>query len=211
MTAEELVAQRLAPLWLLPERLRGGPASDAAAMFGQRYRKADGTSLTQFNTGAIVVRENSILALTECQPVRGDETLIIAAPQKARTAVVNDIRHNGPPLLAVLFRKGATDVGRWVCSTPDEVVLNGPDGPSETAAMEDVALIASLPGGVKPWRDGADLYRQSEQDETKADSLFAAADRIAATTGKPSEDVLGLLWRLRRVPSLAYHLAAQEG
>src|ERR1700759_3047386 len=65
MTAEEIVAARIAPFWLVPERIKGSPPEDSALVMGQRYRKADGKSLTQFNTGAIVIRDDRILALTE--------------------------------------------------------------------------------------------------------------------------------------------------
>lgn len=207
MTPVQIVAQRIAPFWMAPERLTGRDAEDAATAIGQRYRKADGTSLTQFNTGAIVVREARVLALTECQPYRSDPTIRLAPPGKARNVVIDDIRENGPPLLAVLFRKGAPEVEAWVCCTADEVVLNGPAGPEEVAALEDVALLRGLPGKLPSWRQAAGLYRQARGDLAIASKLYEAADKLAAAAAMTGDAVLETLHRLQRVQPLAYALA----
>ncbi len=211
MTAAELVAERIAPFWLTPERATGDPIADAATAIGQRHRKADGTTLTQFNTGALVVRPESVLALTECQPVRPHPSVRMAPPTKARAAVIADIARNGPPLLAVLFRKGALDIRAWVCCTEDEVVLNGPAGPEESALLADVAYLRSLPAPLLGWRRAAGLYAQAEAASSLADKLFVEADRLGALAGLPRRTVLDMLHRLRRVQSLAYALAEAGG
>jgi hypothetical protein len=131
MIAVEIIAERVAPFWVAKDKLTGDPARDATRAMSQRYLKADGKSLTQFNTGALLVREDRVLALTECQPCRRNRSIHLGLPAKLRASVIEDIRQNGPPLLAVLFRKGAIDIGSWVCSTADEVVLNVPAGPDE--------------------------------------------------------------------------------
>src|SRR3954447_4233958 len=114
MTPVEIIAERIAPFWLADSKLTGNAAQDASAVMSQRYRKADGKSLTQFNTGALVIREGHVLALTECQPQRQSPAIRLGPTTKSRGAVIDDIRRNGPPLLTVLFRKGAIDVASWV-------------------------------------------------------------------------------------------------
>ena len=211
MTAEELIASRVAPHWLPAKRFTGDPATDAAAALGQRYRKADGTSLTQFNTGALVVRESTVLALTECQPLSASPDVLMGPAVKSRAAVLDDIRRHGPPLLAVLFSKGAFDIRAWLCCTPDEVVLNGLAGPEEIAAMEDVALLRSLPGQPRAWRMAANLYAQAGRDPSRIAALHAEADRLSAASAMAAEAVLGLLHRLQGVQSLAYSLTEPPG
>lgn len=211
MTAEQLIAVRVAPHWLPANRFTGDSAKDAATALGQRYKKADGKSLTQFNTGALVVRESTILALTECQPLHTSAEVILCPTAKSRSAVLDDIRRHGPPLLAVLFSKGAFDIGSWLCCTPDEVVLNGPAGPEEFAAMEDVALLRTLPAPLKSWRQAAGLYAQAGRDPSRVAALHAEADRLATTAAMPAEAVFALLYRLQGVQSLAYSLTEPPG
>lgn len=207
MTAEELVAARIAPFWLTPERTTGVPARDAALVMGQRYRKDDGKSLTQFNTGAIIIRDDRVLALTECQPICPEAGVRLAPTTKSRAAVIDDVRTFGPPLLAVVFKKAAMDVRAWVCSTPDEVVLNGPAGPEETASMEDVALLRTLPGTLRAWRMLAGLYAAAREDRSLAERLYAEVDKVASGVGMPSAATLDMVHRLHRVDALAYALA----
>jgi hypothetical protein len=207
MTPEELVATRIAPFWLAPEKTTGVPARDAALVMGQRYRKADGSSLTQFNTGAIIIRDDRVLALTECQPIRPGAGVRLAPTTKSRTAVIDDVRTFGPPLLAVVFKKAALDVRAWVCSTPDEVVLNGPAGPEEIASMEDVALMRTLPGTLRAWRMLAGLYAATREDRSLAERLYADVDKLASGVGMTSTTTLDVLHRLHRVGALAYSLA----
>jgi hypothetical protein len=211
MTAVEIVARRIAPFWLAEEKITGNLATDATAAMTQRYCKADGKSLTQFNTGALVVREDRVIALTECQPYRHDASILFGSTMRSRTAVIQDIGRHGPPLLAVLFRKGAIDVGAWVCCTQDEVVLNGPAGPDDVVAMEDVALLHSLPGDLRTWRHAAQLYAQARADLSKAAVLHVEAARLAVAVGMDNGAVLNTLHHLHRVPSLAYQLAEQPG
>ena len=125
--------------------------------------------------------------------------------------MVEDIRRNGPPLLAVLFRKGAIDVSSWVCSTPDEIVLNGPAGPEVTILMEDVAFLRKLGGDLKSWRAAANFYAAARSDLSLAPKLYEAADKLAASTGEPSKAVLDCLHHLHRINRLAYELAEQPG
>jgi hypothetical protein len=207
VTAEELVAARIVPIWLQPDRIKGDAPADAALIMGQRYRKADGRSLTQFNTGAIIIREARVLAMTECQPFHRDGTVQLAPPSKSWTAVIDDIRTFGPPLLAVLFKKAAMNVAAWVCSTPDEVVLNGPAGPEETAAMEDVRLLRTLPGQMRVWQSAARLYASARADRSLADKLYVESDKLAASAGMTGSATLDMLHRLHRVERLAYALA----
>jgi hypothetical protein len=207
MTPAEIIAQRIVPFWLPAEETRGDAIADAARAMGRRYRKANGNALTQFNTGAIIVRPDHLLALTECQPARRDGAIELRPPTKARAAVIDDIYRHGPPLLAVLFSKGALDIAAWICCTDDEVVLNGPAGPDETAAMEDVALVRGLKGNVRAWREAAGLYRAARADLSLAPKLYAATDKLAAANGMASDAVLDVVHRLHRVPNLAYALA----
>lgn len=207
MTPAEVLAERVVPFWLSPGEMTGHASIDAARVLKKRYRKVDGISLTQFNTGALVVRPDHLLALTECQPARWDGAIDLRPPAKSRAAVIDDIRGHGPPLLAVLFSKGALDIAAWICCTDDEVVLNGPAGPEEAAAMEDVALVRSLRGGVRPWREAAGLYRAARADLSLASKLYVLADKLAAVTAMGSEAVLDVIHRLHRVPNLAYALA----
>jgi hypothetical protein len=210
MTAEELVATRIAPFWLTSERSNGKPAELAALVMGQRYRKADGASLTQFNTGAIIIREHLVLALTECQPLLRDPRVQFGPPTKSRAAVINDVRAFGPPLLAVMFKKAAMNVGAWVCSTPDEVILNGPAGPEETAVMEDVELLRTLSGNIRSWQRAAGLYAAARADRLQTERLYAEADKLAVSVGMGSSATLDMLHRLHRVERLAYALADPE-
>ncbi len=207
MTAEELVAARIVPFWLQAERTKGDPSKDATLVMGQRYLKADGKSLTQFNTGAIIVRGDRVLALTECQPQRPDTSVQLAPPARSRAAVIDDVRAFGPPLLAVLFKKAAMNVGAWVCCTADEVVLNGPAGPEETAEMEDVQLLRSLPGPLRSWQATAGLYAATRADRMLADKLYTESDRLAASVGMTGDATLEMLHRLHRIERLAYALA----
>ena len=207
MNAARIIAERVAPFWLTAERITGDAVAVASAAMGQRYLKADGKSLTQFNTGALVVRRDGVLALTECQPHRRDPSVRLVPPAKARAAVVEDVRQHGPPLLAVLFRKGAIDVRAWVCCTEDEVVLNGPAGPEEFAALEDVALLKGLPGSLKAWRTAAALYARARADLSLAPRLYAEADKLSAATRMAADAVMDTLHHLHRVQALAYELA----
>jgi hypothetical protein len=211
VTPVEIIARRIAPFWLAPEKTKGDPAADAATAMGQRYRKADGTSLTQFNTGALIVREESVLALTECQPLRPDPAIVIGPTKSSRNAVIEDIRRHGPPLLAVVFKKAAMDVGAWVCSTADEVVLNGPAGPEEVAEMEDVAMLRALPGTPRAWRKAIALYAAARADLARAPELYAEVDKLASATAQTSSTVLDILHRLHRAPYLAFALAEPSG
>jgi hypothetical protein len=111
----------------------------------------------------------------------------------------------------VIFKKGATDVGAWVCSTPDEIVLNGPDGPEEVAQMEDVTLLRTMPGTAKAWRKGIALYAAARADLARASDLYAEVDKLAAATGLVDSAVLNLLRRLQRVSGLAFALAEPSG
>jgi hypothetical protein len=207
VTAEEIVATRIAPFWLVPERIKGNAPKDSALVMGQRYRKADGKSLTQFNTGAIIIRLDRVLALTECQPLRADHSVHLAPPARSRAAVIDDVRSFGPPLLAVLFKKAAMNVRAWVCCTPHEVVLNGPAGPEETAAMEDVGLLRTLPGTLRSWQTAAGLYAAARANRALAEKLYAESDKLAASVGMTGAATLDLLHRLHRVERLAYALA----
>jgi hypothetical protein len=210
MTAVEIIARRIAPFWLAREKITGNLVADARAAMTQRYFKADGKSLTQFNTGALVVREENVLALTECQPQRHDTAIQLGPTSKSRIAVIQDISQHGPPLLAVLFRKGAIDVGAWVCCTADEVVLNGPAGPDDFAAVEDVALLRSLGGNLRAWRNAARLYAQARADLSKAELLHAEAARLAVAVGTDDVAVLNTLHHLHYLSSLAYQLAERQ-
>ena len=205
------MATRIAPFWLASERTTGRPAEVAQLAMSQRYRKADGTSLTQFNTGAIIVREDRVLALTECQPLRPVEGIRFGPPTKSWAAVIDDVRAFGPPMLAVLFKKAAMDVGAWVCSTPDEVVLNGPAGPDETAAMEDVKLLRTLPGNIRSWKKTAGLYAAARADRSLVEKLYAEVDKLAASVGMVNEATLDIVHRLHHVERLAYALAEPPG
>jgi hypothetical protein len=207
MTAVEIVAARIVPFWLAPDKTTGRQSEDAALVMGQRYRKANGTSLTQFNTGAIIIRDDRVLALTECQPLRQDAAVQLGPPTKSRSAVVEDVRAFGPPLLAMLFKKAAMDVAAWVCCTSDEVVLNGPAGPEETASMEDVALLRTLPGALRTWQAAARLYALARADRMQADKLYAETDKLGASVGMTSSATLDMLHRLHHVERLAYELA----
>jgi hypothetical protein len=211
MTAAEIVASRIAPFWLKPDQITHRTAEDADLAMRQRYLKADGKSLTQFNTGAIVIRTGTVLALTECQPARPDPGIRLAPTAKSRSAVIDDIRTHGPPLLAVMFKKGATDVSSWVCCTPDEVVLNGPAGPEEVAVMEDVAFLRQLPGALRNWRTAANLYAAATADPAQADRLYAEVDRLADAVSMPGDQVLNTLHHIHRVERLAYELAEPAG
>lgn len=211
MTAAEIVAARIVPFWLAPEKTTDRQLENAEIVMGQRYRKADGKSLTQFNTGAIIVRDDRVLALTECQPLRRDAGIQLGPPSKSRAAVIENIRAFGPPLLAVLFKKAAMNVGAWVCCTSDQVVLNGPAGPEETAAMEDVELLRTLPGPRGDWKKSAWLYASARADRTLADKLYVEADKLAASVGMTSGATLDMLHRLHRIEPLAYALAEPAG
>jgi hypothetical protein len=206
----DLIALRIVPFWLQPDRTTGKGGSDAATTMTQRYRKSDGTSLTQFNTGALIIRQETVLALTECQPHRNDRSITIGTTAKSRAAVIEDIRQQGPPLLAVLFRKGAIDVGSWVCCTTDEVVLNGPDGPGEVASMEDIAQLRKLNGSMRAWRDAVSLYAQASGDQALAPKLYTAVDKLATTVKMTDMAILDVLHRLRAVQPLTYALAEQN-
>ena len=210
MNPVDLIAFRIVPFWLQPDRVTGKPVSDTAATMTQRYRKADGMSLTQFNTGALVIRQETVLALTECQPHRIESSITIGSTAKSRAAVIEDIRQKGPPLLAVLFRKGAIDVGSWVCCTADEVVLNGPDGPDEIASMEDVAELCKLNGNIRGWRDAVSLYVQARADQSLAPKLYAAVDKLTTTVKMTDLAILDVLHRLHGVQPLTYALAEQN-
>ena len=211
MTATEIVAARIVPLWLARDKTTGRPSEDAQLVMGQRYRKADGKSLTQFNTGAIIVREDRVLALTECQPLLRDARVELGPTAKSRSAVIEDVRRFGPPLLAVMFKKAAMNVGAWVCCTPDEVVLNGPAGPEEVAAIEDIELLRRLPGNLRTWQKVAWLYASARTDRTLADRLYAESDKLAASAGMTSDATLDILHRLHRIERLAYALADTTG
>lgn len=213
MTADPvaLIAERVAPYWLKPEDATGNAIADANRAMSQRYLKADGKSVTQFNTGGLIVREAGVVALTECEPVRRDVRLTIRPPQKSRLAIIHDIQANGPPLLAVLFRKGATEVTAWVCSTPDEVVINGPAGPEEVAAMEDVAHLRALPGKLADWGRMLRAYADAAADPARAEAFFAEVTKFAAKVGMTEDAVLEALHALRHAGSLAFALAAPGG
>lgn len=211
MRAVDIIAQRVAPYWLSASRLTGRREHDAATAMTQRYRKMDGTSLTQFNTGALVVRKDSILALTECQPLRQCPSIHLGSPLKCRVAVIENIRQNGPPLLAVMFRQSATDVLSWVCSTSDEIVLNGPTGPDVAVMVEDVDLIRSLKGKRNTWRGLASLYATARADLSLAPKLYDAVDKFTAAVGMDRHAVLEQLHQLHQVDRLAYELAEPSG
>lgn len=210
MTAADLIAERVAPLWKAPGDLVDHPLAFAMAALGQRYLKADGKSLTQFNTGGLIVREDSIVALTECQPLTRPTHLAIRPTAKSRLAVIEDIRTNGPPLLAVLFAKGALDIRAWACSTQDEVVINGVAGPEEIAAMEDVAELRRLPGLPKDWRRMTSLCADALADLGKADTFHAEAEKFAQKQGMERGRVLDVAYRLRRATGLTFDLAAPD-
>jgi hypothetical protein len=208
MTVAEIIAAHVAPLWMAPERLTGDAVADSMAALGRRYRKTDGASLTQFNTGGLLVRERELIALTECSPRITPPELRLDPTTKSRVALIEDIRAHGPPLLAVLFAKGALDIRAWVCSTADEVVLNGVAGPEEIAAMEDVALLRSLPGTPRDWRAIAGRYAEARGDLSKAEMLLAEAAKLATKLSLPRERVLDVAHRLRRATGLTFDLAA---
>lgn len=210
MTAAELIATRVAPLWKAPGDLAGQPLSYAMAALGQRYLKADGKSLTQFNTGGLVVREETIIALTECQPLTKPATLQMRPPSKSRLAVIEDIRANGPPLLAVLFAKGALDIRAWACGTQDEVVINGVAGPEEIAAMEDVAELRRLPGSPREWRRMTSLCADALADLSKVPGFHAEAERFAQKHAMERGKVLDVAYRLRHATGLTFDLAAPD-
>jgi hypothetical protein len=210
-SAAALIAERVAPYWLKPEDVAGNAIADATKAMAQRYLKADGKSLTQFNTGGLIVRQDAVIALTECEPVQRDARLILRPTLKSRAALIEDIRANGPPLLAVLFKKGAIDVTAWVCSTPDEVVINGPAGPEEIAAMEDVTRIRALPGKLPDWGRMLRAYIEATANPAQAEAFFAAATAFAAKVGMAEEAVLETLHGLRHASNLAFALAAQDG
>jgi hypothetical protein len=208
MTAAEIIATRVAPLWMAPERFTGDALADSMTALGQRYRKTDGASLTQFNTGALLVREQEVIALTECSPRITPPELRLGPTTKSRLAVIEDIRAHGPPVLAVVFAKGALDIRAWVCSTVDEVVMNGVAGPEEIASTEDVALLRSLPGTLRDWRAIAGRYAEAQADLSKAETLLAEAAKLAAKLQIPRERVLDVTHRLRRATGLTFDLAA---
>jgi hypothetical protein len=205
--AAAVVANRVVPLWLRPQDMTGDLGVDAAKAMTQRYLKADGQSLTQFNTGALVVREDTILAITECQPQRLDPKLTLCAPKQARAAVITDVRRYGPPLLAVLFEKGAIDVSAWVCCTADEVVLNGPAGPRETALLADVDRLRALPGNPRDWQGLVGRYRSAEVRLDEAAGLFAAVAKLAAKLGLDEAEAMQAVADLRHAGSLTFALA----
>lgn len=207
MIAAEVIVTRVAPFWMALERFTGTALADATAMLAQRYRKADGASLTQFNTGGLLVREDHVVALTECQPRQTPDGLRLGPTSKSRAALIEDIRTNGPPILAVLFAKGALNVRAWLCCTQDEVVLNGIAGPEEVAAMEDVALLRSLPGAARDWRWITTRYADAQADLAKADAFLAEADKLAAKLSVTRARVLEVAHRLRRASGLTFDLA----
>lgn len=209
MTAAELLASRIVPLWLEPAQTTGNPLADASAVLAKRHRKADGERLTQFNTGALVVREGHVLALTECTPRTQAPELVLGAPARSRATVVEDIRRNGPPLLAVIFTKGAFHIHRWACSTADEVVLNGLAGPEETACMDDVTLLRELPGQPREWRRLAWLCGQALMDLGAAEMLHEQAGKQARKLGLTPSRVLTLAHHLRGASGLTFDLATE--
>jgi hypothetical protein len=207
MTAAEIIATRVAPLWMAPERFTGDALVDSMAALSQRYRKTDGASLTQFNTGALLVREQEVIALTECCPRVTSPELRLGPTTKSRAAVIEDIRTLGPPLLAVVFAKGALNIRAWLCSTADEVVLNGVAGPEEIASIEDLALLRSLPGTPRDWRAIAGRYAEAQANLSKAEPLLAEAAKLAAKLQIPRERVLDVAHRLSRATGLTFDLA----
>lgn len=211
MSAAELLATRFAPLWLEPSQATGNPLMDATTALRRRHLKADGERLTQFNTGALVLREAQLLALTECQPRKWPAGLVLGAPTRSRATVVDDIRRNGSPQLAVIFAKGAFDVQSWVCSTTDEVVLNGPGGPEESASMDDVSLLRGLPGHPREWRRLAWLCSRALMDLSAAAMFHEQAGRLAQKLGMDRSRVLELAHHFRNASALTFDLAADPG
>ena len=207
MTAAELLAEHIVPLWLDPDQTTGSPLVDASTALGKRHLKADGERLTQFNTGAIVVRDTQVLALTDCQPRQRSARLVLGAPVRSRATVIEDIRRNGPPLLAVIFKKGAFDIHRWACSTADEVVLNGLAGPEETAAMEDVALLRGLPGHPRDWRRLARLCADALMDLSSASLFHEQATKLSGSLRMNRNRVLTIVHHLRHASDLTFDLA----
>jgi hypothetical protein len=212
MNACEIIASSLVPYWLPAAETTGKAVADAQRAIARRYRKADGAKATQFNTGGLLFREGRMIAFTECAPaVTPGPEVSIRPTQGVRDAMVADIRANGPPLLAVEFRKGANDPTRWLCSTADEVVINGPDGPEARALMEDVGFIAALPGEQVAWRKRASEYSRVEVDADLAPKFFEDVEAFAKSIAMDTDTVLTNLHRLRLCPGLAFRLAAKEG
>lgn len=209
MNAAEILAARIVPLWLDASKGTGDPLVDASTALSRRHLKACGRTLTQFNTGALVVRESQLLALTECQPRVHPDELILAPPVRSRAMVIEDIRRHGPPQLAVIFSKGAIDIHRWACSTADEVVLNGPAGPEETAAMADVALLRTLQGHRREWRQLGLLCARALADLGAATLLHAQAAKLARNLGLSRKRVLELAHHFRNASGLTFDLAAE--
>ena len=104
MTSVKIIAERIAPFWLADDQMTDNANQNAFAAMSRRYLKADKKSLTQFNTGALIVREGHVLAFTECQPLRHTSTIRLAPTAKSRDAVIDDIRRNGPPLAPKTLR-----------------------------------------------------------------------------------------------------------
>lgn len=209
-SAVDLLNERIVPLWLPAEEITGDPNKDAREVVRRRYRKADGTSVTQFNTGGLLIREDSIVAWTGCRPQRLGPSLDLRPTTESRKHLIAEVRRSGPPLLTVLFRKGDPNPGAWVCCSPDEVVLNGMAGPEEQALMEDVALLRSLPGRLGDWRTMARRYAATTDDLSQADAFFGEVGRFASKVGLDEETILQQLHHLRGVDRLTFDLAALE-
>jgi hypothetical protein len=212
MNACDIIAASLAPYWLPAGEKTGDAATDAQRAIARRYRKADGAKATQFNTGGLLFRSGSMIAFTECAPavVPGPE-VSIRPTQGVRNALIADFRANGPPLLVVEFSKGANDPKRWICSTADEVVFNGPEGPEARVLMEDVRFIAALPGDQGAWKKRAGEYGRVEVDPRLAQRFFEDVEAFAGSLAIDVDTVMANLHRLRRCPGLAFRLAEKEG
>jgi hypothetical protein len=77
--------------------------------------------------------------------------------------------------------------------------------------MEDVALLQSLKGGSKLWRDAASRYAEAQIDFSAAPKLYDVVDRLAMAVGEDCSTILERLHKLHRVDRLAYELAGPFG
>lgn len=212
MNACDIIAASLVPYWLPADEKTGDVVVDAQRAIARRYRKVGGDKVTQFNTGGLLFRSGSMIAFTECAPsVSPGPEVSMRSTQGVRNAIIAELRANGPPLLAVEFRKGANDPTRWICSTADEVVINGPEGPEARVLMEDVRFIAALPGDQGAWKKRAGEYGRVEADPGLAQRFFEDVEAFAGSVGIDIDTVMANLHRLRLCPSLAFRLAEKEG
>ena len=154
----DMFVERFARFWMPPGE------TDPISALRRRHKKADGQSLTQFNTGGLIIGAERTIVMSECQPYETlPNWLQLVPPGKSLDRIREEIAGGlETPAWLFFLKKGEVVVDAWLPSVGSQYVINFLDGPDRVIDRRNASLAKALfeSGRGATYRDAAQLIKK---------------------------------------------------